>query len=179
MRIKKKPKPITSAKKPKTPRRRIMYSAALGATICEHIASGRCLKEVCELNGMPGRTTAYKWLEQHGDFADMYARAREKRAEMIADEVITIADTDPDPVRARVRIDARKWWAAKVNPKAYGDKAEVNVTGNHTVTHSPESVSATEKWLMEVLGEENLAPPPLSAWGRPALPNGRADNPDN
>jgi hypothetical protein len=111
--------------KPK-PEKRIVYSQTLGAKMCELIGGGLSLKEVCELPGMPGRTTAYKL---HDDFANMYARGREERADLIADEVITIADTDPDPARARVRIDARKWWAAKVNPKKYADKAQTEVVG--------------------------------------------------
>lgn len=114
--------------KPK-PEKRIVYSQTLGAKMCELIGGGLSLKEVCELPGMPGRTTAYKWLALHDDFANMYARGREERADLIADEVITIADTDPDPARARVRIDARKWWAAKVNPRKYADKTQTELTG--------------------------------------------------
>jgi hypothetical protein len=52
----------------------------------------------------------------------MYTRAREERADLVADEIITIADTEPDPNKARVMIDARKWWAARVNPKKYGGR---------------------------------------------------------
>jgi hypothetical protein len=113
----------------KAPKARIVYSQTLGAKMCELIGGGLALKEVCDLPGMPGRTTAYKWLALHDDFANMYARAREERADLVADEVIAIADTDPDPARARVRIDARKWWAAKVNPKKYADKAQTEVVG--------------------------------------------------
>jgi hypothetical protein len=38
----------------------------------------------------------------------------------LIDEVISIADTDPDPKNARVRIDARKWLFEKLAPKKYG-----------------------------------------------------------
>jgi hypothetical protein len=122
----------TTKREPKAkqaPKARIVYSLTLAAKMCELIGGGLALKEVCELPGMPGRTTAYKWLALHDDFANMYARAREERADLVADEVIGIADTDPDPARARVRIDARKWWAAKVNPKKYGDKTQAEITG--------------------------------------------------
>ena len=119
---------MASKRKPK-PSKRIVYSLTLAARMGELIGGGLALKEVCDLPGMPGRTTAYKWLALHDDFANIYARAREERADLVADEVITIADTDPDPARARVRIDARKWWAAKVNPKKYADKTQTELTG--------------------------------------------------
>jgi hypothetical protein len=93
----------------------------------------------------------------------MYARAREERADMIADEVITIADTDPDPQRARVRIDARKWWAAKVNPRKYADKAEVNVNADHQHHHTAEPLSESAHWVAKLLGAgtDSEAPKPL------------------
>jgi len=126
------------AKKKPEPRPRIVYSDDLAAKLCQHIADGLALKEACLLDGMPSRTTAYKWLSQHTEFANMYARARDERADLIADEIITIADTEPDPNRARVRIDARKWWAAKVDPKAYGDKVITeNTNTNYNITDNP------------------------------------------
>ncbi len=59
----------------------------------------------------------------------MYASAREHQAEHFVDEIVTIADTEENPTRARVRIDARKWAAVKLAPKKYGDKAEIQMTG--------------------------------------------------
>jgi hypothetical protein len=49
--------------------------------------------------------------------AAQYARAREEQAETLVGEIIEIADLEPDTNRARVRIDARKWYASKVLPK--------------------------------------------------------------
>ena len=153
-------------KKAETPERRIVYSQMLAAQMCELIGGGLTLKEVCELPKMPGRTTAYKWLAQHDEFANMYARAREERADMVADEVIAIADTEPDPAKARVRIDARKWWAAKVNPKRYADKGEVNVVADHQHHHTVEPLSESAHWLARMLGGGADSEAPKS------LPNG-------
>jgi hypothetical protein len=134
------------------PEPRIAYSDDLAAKICGHIADGLSLKEVCMLDGMPSRATAYKWLAMHSSFADMYARAREERADLIADEIVTIADNDPDPNRARVRIDARKWWAAKVNPKKYGDKLVTeNTTATYTISDKP---MTEEEWRAAYCGTD-------------------------
>jgi len=55
----------------------------------------------------------------------MYARAREDQADWHADEIVAIADTETDAAKARNRIDARKWKAAKLKPKVYGDRVNV------------------------------------------------------
>lgn len=40
----------------------------------------------------------------------------------------SIADDDPDPYRARNRIQVRQWTAARYKPEAYGDRLDVSVT---------------------------------------------------
>jgi hypothetical protein len=111
-----------------------LYSLDMAAEICARITSRdetgnvRPLKDVCKDPGMPKERTVYQWLARYDEFSQMYARAREERGDMIADEVIEISDREPDPAKARVRIDARKWAAAKLNAKRYGDKFENTTT---------------------------------------------------
>jgi hypothetical protein len=147
-------RPTKDLRKPQgsQPEPRIAYSDDLAARICGHVADGLSLKEVCDLDGMPSRTTAYKWLGENGTFANMYTRAREERADLVADEIITIADTEPDPNKARVMIDARKWWAARVNPKKYGDKLVTeNTTTNYTISDKP---MTKEEWQAAYCGTD-------------------------
>lgn len=113
-------------------RGRIEYSPELASLICERLVSRdgtgklRALRIICRDDAdMPGETTVYKWLGLHDEFAKQYARTREILAEMNAGDIIHIADTEDDPNKARIRIDARKWWASKVAPKVYGDKTTV------------------------------------------------------
>lgn len=79
-----------------------------------------------------------RWLhdEDRQDFRDQYARAREDQADTYADQMVEIADTEDDPQRARVRIDARKWVSSKLRPKRYGDRLDLNHGGNVTVNIS-------------------------------------------
>ncbi len=56
-------------------------------------------------------------------------RAREAQAELRADEITDIADgaehgASEAVQAARLRVDARKWIAAKLLPKRYGDKLQ-------------------------------------------------------
>jgi hypothetical protein len=89
------------------------------------------------------RGALIRWLE--AKCSDLYARAREMRADTLAEQILEIADhkqddtyidgdgnvrTDADVVaRARLRVDSRKWLASKMLPKIYGDKQDLNVTG--------------------------------------------------
>ncbi len=94
--------------------------------VCERIARGESLRTICKDKDMPTARGVLKWLNADGNDAAVqpYARAREEQADFYADEIITIADTEPDAAIARVRIDARKWTASKLRPKVYGDKVQ-------------------------------------------------------
>ncbi len=60
----------------------------------------------------------------------LYNSAQQARAELLADEIIDISDNEPDANRARVMVDARKWYASKMQPSKYGDRIDLNVTQN-------------------------------------------------
>lgn len=104
------------------------YSTEKAADICARMlnrhADGRLysLRDICRDPDMPCESTVYLWLSKYPEFSDMYTRAREDRAHMAADEILSIADEEEDPAKARVRIDARKWYAGKLSAKHYGDK---------------------------------------------------------
>ena len=58
----------------------------------------------------------------------MYARAREERADLLAKEILEIADAPckdaVEVAHARNRLDTRKWLASKLAPRKYGDRVE-------------------------------------------------------
>ncbi|WP_211216090.1 hypothetical protein [Brevundimonas naejangsanensis] len=100
--------------------------------ICERLADGESLRSICSDDEMPAKSTVFKWLGLIPAFADQYARARETQADSLADDIVDIADNKAlEPNDKRVRIDARKWLAGKLRPKAYGDKVAV-VGGDKT-----------------------------------------------
>lgn len=113
------------------------YNEQVADKICEHVANGGFLTQLKEL-GLPAHTTIARWMNESEDFRSAFARARETRAETFADQIIEIAETDEDPNRARVRIDARKFIASKLLPRVYGDaqRVEVNTTINVATAHA-------------------------------------------
>lgn len=106
------------------------YNDEAALQICERIADGESLKKICERDDMPARRTVYQWLAARQEFAHMYTRAREEQADTLADQITEIADTEPDTNRARVRVDARKWVAAKLKPRKYGERVELEHSGS-------------------------------------------------
>ena len=78
----------------------------------------------------PSRTI-YKWLAESPEFSERYAHAREQQADFYADEIIEIADNCPpetgEVAKAKLKIDARKWKAARLAPKKYSEKTELDL----------------------------------------------------
>jgi len=109
------------------------YSVDVADTICQEIMTGKSLRTICAQEDMPGASTVYSWLREHPEFQEAYVRAREIQADVLADEIVEIADTEPDAQVARNRIDARKWLASKLRPKKYGDHLKLD----HTVESNP------------------------------------------
>jgi len=87
---------------------------------------------------MPSHPTIWKWEQTIPSFATAYARAREQRASALAEEALTIADgvghlsTSEAVQAAKLQVDTRKWFAAKLNPRIYSEavKVDANVSIN-------------------------------------------------
>jgi hypothetical protein len=120
------------------------FNQALADDICARVAeSSRSLANICKELGTNVRNVYY-WLNTNEEFRQQYARAKEDQADWLADEIVEIADeTEHDTIeddqgkkkpnmewiaRSRLRVDARKWVAAKLKPKKYADK----ITNEHT-----------------------------------------------
>ena len=100
------------------------YTPELAASICEQVIDGASLRSIGRSEDFPSSATLFRWLNDIPEFQEQYARAKELQAEGFADELIDIADSavDTDSAAcARVRVDTRKWVAAKLRPKKYGE----------------------------------------------------------
>jgi len=106
------------------------YTDKLALHICKRIADGESLRTICKDSQLPTKSTVLKWVLTHDEFADHYARARQIQAELLADEITDIADSEKGDVqRDRLRVDTRKWYLSKVLPKIYGEKKAIEVSG--------------------------------------------------
>lgn len=102
---------------------------------------GRPLRRILKDEGMPTNETFYTWLEKDPEKSKRYARSAAIRADILFDEILEIADDKSGDIestefgdrfnsefaqRSRIRIDARKWVIAKMNPKKYGTNIELD-----------------------------------------------------
>ena len=135
--------PEKRAEAPKMQRpahRPVEYTEDIAEEVCWRLAHGESLVSICRDEHLPHCATIYRWLVRFPVFCEMYARAREDQADTNADEILQIADEMPpeftdDKGRTYLdqtfiqwqknRIDARKWTAAKLKPRKYGDRMAV------------------------------------------------------
>jgi len=117
-----------------------LYNDGLVDEICGRLACGEPMAKIVQSAHMPDSVTIYKWLRTKPEFAQRYADARRDGAHCLADQIQDIVDTEPLAVfdeagnkrydsgsvaHNRLRMDARKWLAAKYLPKVYGERTVV------------------------------------------------------
>ena len=115
------------------------FDAAMFEEVCERLENGESLRGIlASEDRFPSQRTFFRWVELSEENKQQYARARAKQADALVEEIIQIADdgrndtyidedgrrvVDHDHIqRSRLRVDARKWFAAKVAPRKYGDR---------------------------------------------------------
>ena len=146
-----------------------IYTIELGNNICTLISTtNKSLRSICaELN--INVSSVLTWLSDgyHPEFTALYARAKEEQADLLAEEILEIADdSSRDTItinkngtevqientewtnRAKLRVEARKWIAAKLKPRKYGDRLDLTTKGEslnvqanfgNTIQSAPES----------------------------------------
>jgi len=126
------------------------FSEPLISSICDRLCLGEAIRTICKEPNMPSTTTVFRWLGNDEvpafrAFKDRYAKSRRIGLEMIADEMLEIADAsaintatgmiDSGLVqKQRLQIDTRKWLLSKLNPTKYGDKTALEHQGGITLT---------------------------------------------
>jgi hypothetical protein len=104
------------------------YNPKIGDKLCEMIAEGNSASKACKSAGVAMRTF-YGWARENEEFSAQLMRAREDQADTFADQMCDIADDEEDVQRAKLKIDARKWVAARMKPKSWGDKVHQEISG--------------------------------------------------
>jgi len=127
------------------------YSGTLADKICSRLAEGESLRSVCRDDGMPDKSTVFRWLREQEGFRDQYAHAKAESADAMVEDILDIADdgtndwmekldsegeligwqTNGEALqRSKLRVDTRKWIASKLKPKVYGDRQQVEHSGS-------------------------------------------------
>lgn len=155
-----KAKPKSAAAKPGRPSK---YSQAVVESICEQLATGVPMAQICRQDGMPAYRTVKDWMDEDSErgllVSAAIARAREEGFDAIAADCLGIADdgtrdyeqredgtlvVNHDHIqRSKLRIETRLKLLAKWDPKRYGEKMQ----------------------LADADGEKLPAPPPFYVMG--------------
>ncbi len=136
----------------------VRYSPEIADEILERLAQGQPLRKICEDLHMPAASSVIGWVNRdESGFAERYARAREVGYALLADELIHIADTPMEGTvitskewgeerktgdmleHRKLQVDTRKWMLAKMLPKVYGDKQQIEHSGGVDVVSILES----------------------------------------
>lgn len=129
------------------------FSKEMAGLICRKVATTTDgLRKICARSpDIPTSETIREWRLDFPEFSAQYAEAKRLQADLLAEEILDISDDDSqDEIidqngnikfnseyvqRSRLRVDSRKWIAAKLMPKVYGDKMQ-----NEVVMRTPEDV---------------------------------------
>jgi len=100
------------------------FTQEIADTICERIAAGENLRQMCMEDGLPNERTVYRWLAANDEFCQQYARARKTWADAQLEEIVEVSkDPTLGADHKRVQIDTLKWAMGKLNGK-YSDKVK-------------------------------------------------------
>ena len=111
------------------------FTIEMGDLICERMETGESLRSICRDDDFPHLGQVIRWLASNANtgFRLQYAHSRQAGLEVMADDVLNIADQDPvltpdgkidnaGVQHQRLRVDTRKWILSKQLPKVYGDR---------------------------------------------------------
>ena len=129
------------------------YDPEACAKLCELIANGETWGKSCDKLGL-SRSTTWDWMGRHPEFKDAYRKAQAIRAQLMADEILGIADgADNDNIQAaRLQVDTRRWLAGKLLPAQYGDRVDhkLDVAVTHYVVEVPVPALSGEQWVQSL-----------------------------
>ncbi len=158
------------------------YSPELALRICEKVAQGETLIEVCKGTGMPNRTSFWRWVMLYKDVGVAFQAARELSAQALEDEALTMARLLKNPnefssVKVRafdIAMTQLRWSATRRDPAKYGVKAEKTITVpiqiNTTLDLGTADASALGIYtikaeIMPPTGKDSLTPNPEAERG--------------
>lgn len=168
---------MENQRKPGQRGRLTTYKQEIADEICRRIADGQPLREMCREEGMPAWTTVYSWLNANPDFAERYARARDTGHDAIAEDTIAMVDEKPERTDTQFgdkvdpgyvqwqknRVEQRLKLLAKWNPKRYGDRQQVDLSGSLSLNEMSDDEIRQEIALLATTGVKPIPPAETAA----------------
>ncbi len=162
-------KPDGRKNNPNIGRPKIQKTPELFKRICDLIAvTPKSIYDICKENpDIPKPSTLLDWIGHDEEFSRLYLDAKQKQVLAHMEETYKIADfgaldttigddgkvrIDSEIVaRAKIRIDLRKWQAARLMPRLFGEKTEV--TTNSVADEELKSTVSEIKSAVDLLAK--------------------------
>lgn len=136
------------------------YTDEIAEEICERLAKGETLNQICRSEGMPAAHSVRRWvLDDVEGFSPRYARARAMQIEHFEDEILALGDgvlgTENNAAvsAAKHAADNRKWLMSKLRPDKYGERiAHTGADGKDLIPAQNEAQTTAAALLLLVRG---------------------------
>jgi hypothetical protein len=146
------------------------FTQELADRICDLLAEGEPLRQICRREGMPAWRTVYDWKSERPAFAARFAHAREVGYDAIAEEALQIADTPLEGVETttddkgssekrgdmlghrKLQIETRLKLLAKWSPGRYGDRTVIAGDPDAPQRHEHAIILAPDEAYKRMLG---------------------------
>jgi hypothetical protein len=154
------------------------YADAHAQEICERIAVGELLINICLDEHLPSMRRCNTWLNEYPEFKALYQSAINNRLNVFEEEVIQIADdmrhdfktvikngrekrvADPDMVaRARLRIEVRFRHLKALRPQRWGYVSTLNVKNGDEFDPSSLSPDELESQIASIEAKSRTVKP--------------------
>jgi hypothetical protein len=136
--------------------------------VLREIGNGSSLITAIKKPDYPTYDAFQRHLRSHPEVKRLYDDAIEARADYLAESLIDISEeTPPEGLdgsqlsawinQMKIRIDTRKWTAAKLRPKTWGEKMDVNIT--HTQISITQALREAESRLIDNVSDIEINDP--------------------
>jgi hypothetical protein len=147
---------------------RMEYDVEVGDFICECLVQGMSLRRIVDIEGVPSVGVILDWVWREESFGKRYRAARKVQAEHEALALQDLADEKPwtyvdqggqehiDPAWVswqKLRIDARRWNAAKLLPAVYGDNMRIDGKIDHAHSVDPLDAQRIQDLKRQLAGD--------------------------
>jgi hypothetical protein len=110
-----------------------VYRPELAIEICERVAEGETLRQICQSDGMPTATTFRRWVVAEEPLREAWHAARELKADTLFDEALdmarAVAEEPGTTQRLRgydLAMQQLRWSAGKLNPAKYSERSQLS-----------------------------------------------------
>ena len=110
------------------------YNFELCIEVCAEVANGFNIKTVLGSKSQyPTFQTWCNWKRENQELFDLYVKTMQDKAESEMEEIDRVYDMlksgEIEPSAANVLIQTKKWTASKFYPKMFGDKTQMEHSG--------------------------------------------------